>query len=106
MPIDKRVNSAAEALNDVADGATCTVLPFTFICTELLPSVSNILGAVCGGIVCPELKICPAISFFPVPSTRHTYTVPVGMSSSLAVVGRGSGQPQASGLPRLCREWN
>ena len=54
------------------DGFTLTADPLTFICTDALPSVNISFGAVSVGIVCPALKICPGISFFPCPSTRHT----------------------------------
>ena len=42
---------------DDADGLTVTLAPLTFICTELLPSVSSSFDAVSVGIVWPALKI-------------------------------------------------
>ena len=72
-----------------ADGAAgrrhVTDTPLTFILTDALPRVSSSLEEVFTGIVCPTLKISPGISFLPVPSTRQTYTAPVGTSWSLTV---------------------
>ena len=71
----------------LADGATRTVLPLTFICTDALPSVSSSFGAVSVGTVCPVAKVRSLISLAPLPLTRHAYTVPVGTSSRVALVG-------------------
>ena len=64
---------------------TVTDTPLTFILTDALPRVNSSLEEVFTGIVCPALKISPGISFLPVPSTRQTYTAPVGTSWSLTL---------------------
>src|SRR5205807_7293086 len=71
----------------LADGATATALPLTFICTDAFPSVSSSDGAVSGGILSLAVKVRSLISFAPDPFTRHTYTVPVGTSWRVTFVG-------------------
>src|SRR6185312_10182301 len=74
---------------DDAEAATGTFLPLSFICTELFPSVSSSFWRFSVGIVWPASKIWPGISLLPLPSTRHTYTWPVGTSLSVTSVGFG-----------------
>src|SRR5205807_6337881 len=102
----------------LADGATATALPLTFICTDAFPSVSSSEGAVSVGILSAAVNVRSLISFAPDPFTRHTYTVPVGTSwrvtfvglvtaGSLAGVGwcRGRWRPDRCAVVELGPDW-
>src|ERR1035437_5350537 len=89
---------------EALDAGTGTVLPLTFIVTELFPRVSSSLAAVSVGIAFPTFSISPGISFLPVPSTTQTYTWPVGVSCSFTVLGLATGIVIRRG-PRCLGAW-
>ncbi len=70
---------------------------------EALPSVRRSLLARWAGVVWLAAKILPWIRILPLPSTRQTWTCPVGTSWSLTVWGAGAAGRGAGRAARRCR---
>src|SRR3954469_17544424 len=75
------------ALGGGAEAATGMSLPLALSETALLPRLSSKRLAV--KVWAPEavVRVSPGMSTLPVSSMRQTYTVPVGVSSSLTCCG-------------------
>jgi hypothetical protein len=64
-----------------------TCLPFSSTWISPFPSVSCMSLALKGPRLSPVVSVSPLTSAFPDWSTRHTHTVPVGVSDTVASDG-------------------